>query len=175
MFPVPRREGPRPRLDPGYVRYAPLLRGPAALGDHLRIGVQADSFLGQAGEAHGEDAGAAPDVQEPSAAIQAKFLGKKSLKSRRIGGPAIAVVDSRPVVDRRIVSHHQLDLATAGVSWASGNVAGRVAFPPLQNPRPLPGDGRPSGSSAHPDRDASGTTARSGKKGLQIIHLNGPR
>jgi pimeloyl-ACP methyl ester carboxylesterase len=36
------------------------------------------SFLEQAGQAHGEDAGAAPNVQEPSAAIQAKFLSKKS-------------------------------------------------------------------------------------------------
>jgi len=34
------------------------------------------------GEAHGEDAGAAPNVQERSAAIQAKFLSKKSFKSR---------------------------------------------------------------------------------------------
>jgi hypothetical protein len=73
--------------------------------------VQADSFLEQAGEAHGEDAGAAPNVQEPSAAIQAKLPSKKSLKSRRIGGPTAAVVDSRPVVDRRVVSHHQTVLA----------------------------------------------------------------
>ena len=49
-------------LNPGHVRYAPLPRGPAALGDHLRIGVQADSFPEQVGEAYGEDAGAAPNV-----------------------------------------------------------------------------------------------------------------
>ena len=37
-------------------------------------------------------------------------------------------------------------LAAAGVSWASRKVAGRVAFRPLRNPRPLPGDGWRAGS-----------------------------
>jgi hypothetical protein len=44
---------------------------------------------------------------QPSAAIQAKFLSKKSLKSRRIAGPAVAVAGSRAVVDHGVVSHHQ--------------------------------------------------------------------
>jgi hypothetical protein len=69
-------------LEPGYVRDALLLRRPATLGKHLRSGVQADRLLEQGGEAHGEDAGAAPNVQKPSAAVEAKFLSKKSLKSR---------------------------------------------------------------------------------------------
>ena len=49
------------------------------LGDHRRIGIQADGVLEQVGQSYGKDAGTAPDVQEPSAAIQAEFLNEQSL------------------------------------------------------------------------------------------------
>ena len=41
----------------------------------------------------------------------------------------------------KVPAHPKPGLATAELSCASRNVAGRVAFPPLQNSRPLPGDG----------------------------------
>ncbi len=60
-----------PGLDPGDVRDVPLPGGPATLGDHRRIGVKADGALKQVRQSCGEDTGTAPDVQQPSAAIQA--------------------------------------------------------------------------------------------------------
>jgi hypothetical protein len=50
------------------------------LGDHRRIGIQADGVLEQAGQSYGKDAGTAPDVQEPSAAIQAEVLSEESVE-----------------------------------------------------------------------------------------------
>ena len=50
------------------------------LGDHRRIGIQADGVLEQVGQSYGKDAGTAPDVKEPSAAIQAEVLSEESLE-----------------------------------------------------------------------------------------------
>lgn len=87
-----------PGLDPGDVRDVPLLDGPAALGDHRRIGIQADGGLKEVGQSYGEDAGTAPDVQEPPAAIQAEFLSEESLELGRVRGPSAPVVDSRAFI-----------------------------------------------------------------------------
>src|SRR5580704_14585703 len=97
----------RPGLDPGDVRDVPLPGGPATLGDHLRIGVKADGALKQVGQSYGEDAGTAPDVQQPSAAIQAEFLSEESLEAGRVGGSPVPVVDSRALKERRVVSHRR--------------------------------------------------------------------
>ena len=92
-----------PGLDPGDVRDVPLLGGPAGgpatLGDHRRIGVKADGALKQLGQSYGEDAGTAPDVQQPSAAIQAEFLSEESLEPGRVGGSPGPVVDSRASIE----------------------------------------------------------------------------
>ena len=88
-----------PGLDPGDVRDVPLPGGPATLGDHRRIGVKADGALKQVGQSYGEDAGTAPDVQEPSAAIQAEFLCEESLEPGRVGRPSAPVVDSRAFIE----------------------------------------------------------------------------
>jgi hypothetical protein len=50
------------------------------LGDHRRIWIQADGVLEQAGQPYGQDAGTAPDVQEPAAAIKAEVLSEESLE-----------------------------------------------------------------------------------------------
>ena len=81
--------------------------GPATLGDHRRIGVKADGVLEQVGQSYGEDAGTAPDVQEPSAAVQAEFLSEESLEPGRVGRPPAPVVDSRAFIERRVVSHRR--------------------------------------------------------------------
>jgi hypothetical protein len=94
-----------PALDPADVRDVALPGGPAALGDHRRIGVKADGALKQVGQSYGEDAGTAPDVQQPSAAIQAEFLSEQSLEPGRVRGPTAPVVDSRALIERRVVSH----------------------------------------------------------------------
>ena len=88
-----------PGLDPGDVREAPLLGGPATLDDHRRIGVKADGVLEQAGQSYGKAAGTAPDVQEPSAAIQAEFLCEESLEPGRVRRPSAPVVDSRAFLE----------------------------------------------------------------------------
>src|SRR5271165_3738990 len=49
---------------------------------------------------------------------------------------ALASWPARP--GRKVPAHSKPGLATAEREWS---VAGRVAFPPFQNPRPLPGDG----------------------------------
>jgi len=96
-----------PGLDPGDVREAPLLGGPATLDDHRRIGVKADSVLEQVGQSYGKAAGTAPDVQEPSATVQAEFLSQESLELGRVGRPPGPVVDSRAIIERRVVSHRR--------------------------------------------------------------------
>ena len=75
-----------PGLDPGDVRYVALLGGPATLGDHRQIGIKADGGLRQVGHSYGKHPGTAPDVQEPSAAIQAEFFGEQSLDQGEYGG-----------------------------------------------------------------------------------------
>jgi hypothetical protein len=93
-----------PGLDPGDVREAPFLGGPAALDDHRRIGVKADGVLEHQGQSYGEAAGTAPDVQEPSATVQAEFLSEEGLELRRVGRPSGPVVHSRASIERRVVS-----------------------------------------------------------------------
>jgi hypothetical protein len=81
------------------------LGGPAALGEHRRIGVKADGALKQVRQSYGEDAGTAPDVQQPAAAIEAELLSEESLEPGRVSGSPVPVVDSRAIVERRVVSH----------------------------------------------------------------------
>src|SRR5580692_3240406 len=96
-----------PALDPGDVRDVPLPCGPATLGDHRRIGVKADGALKQVRQSYGEDAGTTPHVQQPSAAIQAEFLSEESLEPGRVGRSPVPVVDSRAIIERRVVSHRR--------------------------------------------------------------------
>jgi hypothetical protein len=96
-----------PGLDPGDVRDVPLPGRPAALGDHRRIGVKTDGALEQVRQPYGEDAGTAPDVQQPPAAVQAEFLSEESLEAGRVRGPTAPVVASRAIIERRVVSHRR--------------------------------------------------------------------
>jgi hypothetical protein len=96
-----------PGLYPGDARDVPLPGGPAPLGDHRRIGVKADGALKQVRQSYGEDSGTAPDVQQPSAAIQAEFISEESLEPGRVGGSPVPAVDSRALIERRVVSHRR--------------------------------------------------------------------
>ena len=101
-------------LHPAEVRDPPLVGHPAALGEHGRVGVEADRLLEQVGEADGEDARPAAAVEQPSAPVQLELLGKNSLELGRVGRPAVPVVGGGAFEERGVVRHHRSMPAALG-------------------------------------------------------------
>ena len=96
--------------------------------------------LEQVGQSYGKDAGTAPDVQEPSAAIQAEVLSEESLELGEYGGTPAPVVDSCASIERRVVPHRRtLPTPRRGFSG------------PGRGDRPAPGTGRPLRTGAQRD------------------------
>jgi hypothetical protein len=50
-------------------------------------------------QSYGKDAGPAPDVQQPSAAIQAEFRSEESLEPGRVRGSPVPIVDGRAFIE----------------------------------------------------------------------------
>jgi len=74
----------------------PFVGDPATLGEHGRVGIQADRLLEQVGEPDSKDAGTATSIEEPPAPIQIQLLAENSLELRRVGRPTAPVVGSSP-------------------------------------------------------------------------------
>jgi hypothetical protein len=91
--------------NPAHVREAARVGGATALGEHRRVGVEADRLLEQMREPDRGDAGAAAAVEEPPAPVEPELLGEHGLEPRRVGRPTGPVVGGGARVDRGVVRH----------------------------------------------------------------------
>ena len=67
-------------VDPPDARDASLFGDPITLGEHGRVGIEADCFLKQMGKSDGEDAGAAASIEQPPGPIETQFVGEDGFK-----------------------------------------------------------------------------------------------
>jgi hypothetical protein len=93
-------------LNPPDVRDASLICDPAAFGEHGWVRVEADCFLKQVGESDGEDARAAPNIEQAPAPIETFFIGENRLKLGRVGRSTVPVMNRRTLVGRWVVRHN---------------------------------------------------------------------